>query len=98
MTHLDEAHIRRRFPRIYQTCLQYNVDIASELVPIRPAAHHAMGGVKTVPDGRATLPGLYAAGEAAGTGVHGANRIANNSLLESLVVGARRGREMRGEF
>ncbi len=60
MTHLDEAHIRRRFPRIYSTCLQYNVDIASELVPIRPAAHYAMGGVRTDLDGRTTLPGLYA--------------------------------------
>ena len=95
LTHLNGAHIRKRFPRIYQTCLQYNVDIASELVPIRPAAHYAMGGVKTDLDGRATLPGLYAAGEAAGTGVHGANRLASNSLLEGLVFGARAGRKMR---
>ncbi len=98
MTHLDEAHIRRRFPRIYSTCLQYNVDIASELVPIRPAAHYAMGGVRTDLDGRTTLPGLYAAGEAAGTGVHGANRLASNSLLEGLVFGARAGKKMRDEL
>src|SRR5205809_3191750 len=98
LTHLNETHIRKRFPRIYQTCLQYNVDIASELVPIRPAAHYAMGGVKTDLDGRATLPGLYAAGEAAGTGVHGANRLASNSLLEGLVFGARAGRKMRDEL
>src|SRR6266702_722654 len=98
MTHLDEAHIRRRFPRIDSTCLQYNVDIATELVPIRPAAHYAMGGVRTDLDGRATLPGLYAAGEAAGTGVHGANRLASNSLLEGLVFGARAGKKMRDEL
>src|SRR6266700_5935260 len=98
MTHLDEAHIRRRFPRIYSTCLQYNVDITAELVPICPAAHYAMGGVRTDLDGRATLPGLYAAGEAAGTGVHGANRLASNSLLEGLVFGARAGKKMRDEL
>jgi L-aspartate oxidase len=98
LTHLNEAHIRRRFPRIYTTCLQYNVDIASELVPIRPAAHYAMGGVRTDLQGRASLPGLYAAGEAAGTGVHGANRLASNSLLEGLVFGARAGRKMRDEL
>ncbi len=98
LTHLDEAHIRHRFPRIYSTCLQYNVDITSELVPIRPAAHYAMGGVRTDLDGRATLPGLYAAGEAAGTGVHGANRLASNSLLEGLVFGARAGKKMRDEL
>jgi L-aspartate oxidase len=98
LTHLDEAHLRRRFPRIYSTCLQYNVDIASELVPIRPAAHYAMGGVRTDLQGRASLPGLYAAGEAAGTGVHGANRLASNSLLEGLVFGARAGRKMRDEL
>jgi L-aspartate oxidase len=98
MTHLDEQHIRRRFPRIYVTCLQYNVDITTELVPIRPAAHYAMGGVRTDLDGRTTLPGLYAAGEAAGTGVHGANRLASNSLLEGLVFGARAGNKMRDEL
>src|SRR5713101_6153587 len=98
LTHLDEALIRRRFPRIYSTCLQYNVDIATELVPIRPAAHYAMGGVRTDLDGRATLPGLYAAGEAAGTGVHGANRLASNSLLEGLVFGARAGKKIRDEL
>src|SRR5207237_248729 len=89
MTHLEESHIRKRFPRIYATCMQYNIDITSEFVPIRPAAHYAMGGVRTDLEGRATLPGLYAAGEAAGTGVHGANRLASNSLLEGLVFGAR---------
>src|SRR5213593_1913355 len=73
LTHLDETHVQRRFPRIYKTCMQYNVDITTELIPIRPAAHYAMGGVRTDLEVRASLPGLYAAGEAAGTGVHGAN-------------------------
>jgi L-aspartate oxidase len=98
LTHLDEAHVRRRFPRIYKTCMQYNVDITTELIPIRPAAHYAMGGVRTDLEGRSSLPGLYAAGEAAGTGVHGANRLASNSLLEGLVFGARAGKKMRNEL
>ena len=98
LTDLDAEHVRRRFPRIYATCMQYNIDITSELIPIRPAAHYAMGGVRTDLDGQTSLPGLYAAGEAAGTGVHGANRLASNSLLEGLVFGARSGKKMRDEL
>jgi len=98
LTDLDAEHTKKRFPRIYSTCMQYNIDITTELIPIRPAAHYAMGGVRTDLNGRATLPGLYAAGEAAGTGVHGANRLASNSLLEGLVFGARAGRKMRDEL
>jgi L-aspartate oxidase len=97
LTHLGSKHVKTRFPRIYATCLQYNVDITTELIPVRPAAHYAMGGVRTDLDGRTTLSGLYAAGEAAATGVHGANRLASNSLLEGLVFGARAGRTMREE-
>jgi L-aspartate oxidase len=98
LTHLDSQHVKTRFPRIYATCLKYNVDITTELIPVRPAAHYAMGGVWTDLDGRTTLSGLYAAGEAAATGVHGANRLASNSLLEGLVFGARAGRSMREEL
>jgi L-aspartate oxidase len=84
----------KRFPRIYQTCLKYNIDITSDLIPIRPAAHYAMGGVRTDLDRATNVPGLYAAGEVACTGVHGANRLASNSLLEGLVFGARAARAM----
>ena len=95
LTHLDPERVRKRFPMIYSTCMQYNIDIATELVPVRPAAHYAMGGVRTGLHGRTTLPGLYAAGEVACTGVHGANRLASNSLLEGLVYGARAAQSMR---
>jgi L-aspartate oxidase len=98
LTHLDPEKIKTRFPRIYATCLEYKIDITTDLIPVRPAAHYAMGGVRTDLDGRATLAGLYAAGEAAATGVHGANRLASNSLLEGLVFGARAGRTMRAEL
>jgi L-aspartate oxidase len=98
LSHLDAEHVKKRFPRIYATCMQFNIDITSELIPIRPAAHYAMGGVRTDLDGRCTIPGLYAAGEAAATGVHGANRLASNSLLEGLVFGARAGKTMREEL
>ena len=97
LRHLDAAHLRARFPRIYATCKQYGIDITADLVPVRPAAHYLMGGIKTDLDGRSTLTGLYAAGEAACTGVHGANRLASNSLLEGLVFGARAASAMRNE-
>ncbi|HEX8720284.1 MAG TPA: L-aspartate oxidase [Pyrinomonadaceae bacterium] len=92
MTAFDAAHLRRRFPKIYRTCLEYGLDLAREPIPVSPAAHYCMGGVRTDLEGRTTLPGLYAAGEVACTGVHGANRLASNSLLEGLVFGARAGR------
>ena len=95
LTHLNADRVRKRFPTIYSTCMQYNIDIATELVPIRPAAHYAMGGVRTDLRGQTSLPGLYAAGEVACTGVHGANRLASNSLLEGLVYGARAAQTMR---
>ncbi|HEX8632932.1 MAG TPA: L-aspartate oxidase [Pyrinomonadaceae bacterium] len=92
MTALDARYLRRRFPKIYDTCLRHGLDITREPVPVSPAAHYIMGGIRTDLDGRTTLRGLYAAGEVACTGVHGANRLASNSLLEGLVFGARAGR------
>src|SRR6202035_4725407 len=94
LTHLRSEKVKKRFPRIYSTCLDYNIDITEDLIPVRPAAHYSMGGVRTGLAGRTSLPGLYAAGEAAATGVHGANRLASNSLLEGLVYGARAGQAM----
>ncbi len=98
LTHLDAKKIESHFPRIYKTCLEYNVDITTDLVPVRPAAHYSMGGVRTDLDGRTNLDCLFAAGETACTGVHGANRLASNSLLEGLVFGARAARTMREEL
>ncbi len=95
LTHRGESFIRERFPRIYETCLRYGVNIGIEAAPVAPAAHYAMGGVRTDLDGRTNVPRLFAAGEAACTGVHGANRLASNSLLEGVVFGIRAGRAMR---
>ncbi len=91
LTHMDPDFVRRRFPQIASTCLSYGVDICRDHIPVSPAAHYMMGGVKTDLDGATSIPGLYAAGEAACTGVHGANRLASNSLLEGVVFGARAG-------
>ena len=93
--HRGADFIRARFPRIYQTCLRYGIDLGKEAAPVHPAAHYAMGGVHTDLEGRTSLRGLYAAGETACTGVHGANRLASNSLLEAVVFGARAGAAMR---
>jgi L-aspartate oxidase len=98
MTALDARFLVRRFPKIYETCLSYGLDLTEDQLPVSPAAHYCMGGVRTDHDGRTTLRGLYAAGEAACTGVHGANRLASNSLLEGLVFGARAGRAAAQDF
>jgi L-aspartate oxidase len=95
LTHRGPAFVRERFPRIFETCLKHGVDLGRQPAPIAPAAHYAMGGVRTDLQGRTSLPRLFAAGEAACTGVHGANRLASNSLLEGVVFGARAGRAMR---
>jgi len=95
LRHRGGDFIRSRFPRVYETCLRYGVDLATQAAPVHPAAHYAMGGVRTDLNGRTSLAGLYAAGETACTGVHGANRLASNSLLEGVVFGARAGRAMR---
>jgi len=94
MTKKSQEFLKKRFPRIYETCLSYGLDLATDVAPVCPAAHYMMGGVKTDLWGRTSLPGLYAAGETAATGVHGANRLASNSLLEGLVFGARSGQAM----
>jgi L-aspartate oxidase len=95
LTHLDADKVKKHFPRVYTTCMAYNIDITEDLISVRPAAHCTMGGVRTDLDGKTNVAGLYAAGEAAATGGHGANRLPSNSLLEGLVYGARAGKAMR---
>jgi L-aspartate oxidase len=95
LAHLDAQHVRRRFPTIAEMCRQVGIDIAVDPIPVGPAAHYLMGGVDTDDWGRTSLPGLFAAGETACTGVHGANRLASNSLLEGLVFGARAAEAMQ---
>ena len=97
MAHLPAAAVRDRFPLITEFCRRVGLDLATDRIPVGPAAHYLMGGLSTDLDGRTSVPHLFAAGEAACTGVHGANRLASNSLLEGLVFGARAGEAMRRE-
>ncbi len=92
LTHLEKDFVKKRFPLIYTTCLQYNIDVTEEMVPVCPSAHYIMGGIKTNIHGETSIEGLFAAGEVACTGIHGSNRLASNSLLEGLVYGARTGK------
>lgn len=89
LSHIDANFIKNRFPMIYSRLLELNIDMTKDQIPVAPAAHYFMGGVKTDLAGRTTIAGLYAAGEAASVGVHGANRLASNSLLDGLVFGYR---------
>jgi L-aspartate oxidase len=95
MRHVPGIDLTKRFPGISRFLALHGLNLATDLIPVRPAAHYLMGGVKTDVDGRTSLDRLYAAGEAACTGVHGANRLASNSLLEGLVFGARAAADMR---
>jgi L-aspartate oxidase len=97
LTHLDPQFVHERFPHLADACRQAGLDLARDRIPVGPAAHYLMGGVETDLDGRTSVPCLFAAGEVASTGVHGANRLASNSLLEGLVFGARAGCAMRTE-
>lgn len=98
VTHLETERVRRRFPGIYETCQQYGLDITKQPIPVSPAAHYLMGGVKTDLWGQTKLKGLYCCGEMACTGIHGANRLASNSLLEGLVMGRRIAQRIQGQI
>ena len=96
MAQADPQYVRSRFPTIAQACRGVGLDLAIDPIPVSPAAHYVMGGVETDLDGRTSVAHLFAAGEVACTGVHGANRLASNSLLEGLVFGARAAAAMQG--
>jgi L-aspartate oxidase len=91
LSHLDPDRVRKRFPGIARTCAEFGIDIATDPIPVRPGAHYMIGGVTVDHQGRTTIPGLWAAGEVTSSGLHGANRLASNSLLEGLVYGAHAG-------
>lgn len=91
LRHLNADHVHMRFPGIARACHEFDLDIARDLIPVRPGAHYTIGGVAVDPNGRTSLAGLWAAGEVTSSGLHGANRLASNSLIEGLVFGTRCG-------
>ena len=97
LSHLDSATVRRRFPGMLQICAKFGLDLTRDRIPVRPGAHYMIGGATVDAVGRTSLPGLFAAGEVTSSGLHGANRLASNSLLEGLVYGARAGRAASDE-
>jgi L-aspartate oxidase len=96
--HLGESYLRSRFPAIWAGCAAAGYDLSRDLIPVAPAAHYQVGGVAVDIDGRSSVPGLYASGEVGSTGLHGANRLASNSLLEGLVFSRRIARALRSEI
>jgi L-aspartate oxidase len=91
LSRLDPNKVRAEFPGIAKVCREFGLDIAQDLIPVRPGAHYMIGGVTVDTEGRTSLPGLWAAGEVSSSGLHGANRLASNSLIEGLVYGTRCG-------
>jgi len=97
LSHLDPDTVRRRFPGMAAICGKFGLDLARDRIPVRPGAHYMIGGVSVDAAGRTSIPGLFAAGEVTSSGLHGANRLASNSLLEGLVYGARAGEAASAE-
>ncbi len=93
VTFKDKDYLKRRFPNIFKTCLDYGIDISKDFIPVAPAEHYCMGGIRTDIFGRTNIKGFFACGESACNGIHGANRLASNSLLEGLVFGKKIGEE-----
>lgn len=98
VTHLDSVFIKNRFPNIYDRCLKLGIDITKTFIPVVPAAHYSCGGIKVDIEGHTNLNGLWACGECASTGLHGANRLASNSLLEAMVFSKKIAEVVKGEL
>ena len=98
LSHLESQMVRKRFPGMEKLCRKFGLDLATDRIPVRPGAHYMIGGVAVDSNGQTSVPRLFAAGEVASTGLHGANRLASNSLLEGLVFGSRAGEQINHEL